>query len=42
VKFYMFTFVPAEQLHNLDGTKGDMRERLAAFERDLKTYADRA
>ena len=42
VKFYMFTFVSAEQLHDLDGTKGDMRLRLEAFERDLKAYAERA
>jgi phosphoglucomutase/phosphomannomutase len=42
VKFYMFTFVPAEQLHDLDGTKGHMRERLEGLERDLKAYAERA
>jgi hypothetical protein len=38
----MFTFVPAEQLHDLDGTKGHMRERLEGLERDLKAYAERA
>jgi len=42
VKFYMFTFVPAEQLHDLAETKREMSARLAAFERDLKQYADRA
>jgi phosphomannomutase len=42
VKFYMFTFVPAEQLANLEQTKQAMKERLAKFEGDLKAYAERA
>ena len=41
VKFYMFTYVPAEQLANLDQTKQEMKERLAKFEEDLKGYAER-
>lgn len=41
VKFYMFTYVPAEQLHNLESTKAEMEERMAAFERDLKAMAER-
>jgi len=42
VKFYMFTYVPAEQLHNLDTTRDEMSERMQAFEQDLKNYADKA
>ncbi len=42
VKFYMFTYVPAEQLANLEQTKQAMKERLATFEGDLKAYAERA
>ena len=42
VKFYMFTYVPAEQLANLGQTKQAMKERLAKFEGDLKAYAERA
>ncbi|HUE74363.1 MAG TPA: phospho-sugar mutase [Pirellulaceae bacterium] len=42
VKFYMFTFVPAEQLHDLRTTKGEMSERMGALERDLKEYAEKA
>lgn len=42
VKFYMFTYVPAEQLANLEQTKQAMKERLAKLEGDLKVYAERA
>src|SRR5678809_91802 len=42
VKFYMFTYVPAEQLANLNATKEDMKQRLTRFETELKAYADRA
>jgi phosphoglucomutase/phosphomannomutase len=42
VKFYMFTYVPAEQLASLDQTKQEMTERLAKFEEDLKEYAEKA
>jgi phosphoglucomutase/phosphomannomutase len=41
VKFYMFTYVPAEQLHDLDATKADMEARMAAFEKDLAAYAEK-
>lgn len=41
VKFYMFTYVPAEQLHNLDETKADMQARMQHFAADLKVYADK-
>jgi hypothetical protein len=39
VKFYMFTYVPAEQLADLDRTKVEMNERMQAFETDLKAFA---
>jgi phosphoglucomutase/phosphomannomutase len=39
VKFYMFTFIPAEQLADLDQTKKDMEQRLDGFERDLREFA---
>jgi phosphomannomutase len=42
VKFYMFTYVPAEQLSDLDRTKADMLARMQAFEVDLKAFADKA
>lgn len=41
VKFYMFTYVPAEQLANLEQTKQAMKERLAKLEADLKAYSER-
>lgn len=41
VKFYMFTFVPPEQLHLLEETQQEMNERMQQFETDLKAYADR-
>jgi phosphomannomutase len=41
VKFYMFTYVPAEQLADLDRTKAEMNERMQAFEVDLKAFAER-
>jgi phosphoglucomutase/phosphomannomutase len=42
VKFYMFTYVPAEQLANLEQTKAAMKQRMATLEGDLKAYAERA
>ncbi|WP_425613511.1 phospho-sugar mutase [Anatilimnocola sp. NA78] len=39
VKFYMFTYTPAEQLSDLDRTKQEMSERMQAFEVDLKAFA---
>lgn len=41
VKFYMFTYTPAEQLHNLETTKQEMEQRMDAFEKDLKALADK-
>ncbi|MBI1246770.1 phospho-sugar mutase [bacterium] len=40
VKFYMFTYVPAEQLSLMDAAQEDMVARLDAFESDLKAFAD--
>jgi phosphoglucomutase/phosphomannomutase len=42
VKFYMFTYVPAEQLASLEQTKQATKERLTKLEVDLKAYAERA
>ena len=39
VKFYMFTYVPAEQLHNLDATKEEIGARIKQFEADLRAFA---
>jgi phosphoglucomutase/phosphomannomutase len=40
VKFYLFTFVPAEQLADLEQTKQDMAQRLARIEADLNAFAN--
>ncbi len=40
VKFYMFTFVPAEQLSLMDVTRDEMATRMAGFEQDLRAFAD--
>ncbi len=40
IKFYMFTFVPAEQLSLMDMTKDEMDTRIDGFERDLRAFAD--
>ena len=39
VKFYMFTFEPAEQLHNLETTKTELNERLVALGCDLTAFS---
>jgi len=39
VKFYMFTYVPAEQLHDLDAIKDDMNTRLDQMAADLEAYS---
>ena len=39
IKFYLFTHVPAEQLHLLDEAKSEMVQRLAAIEADLRSLA---
>ncbi|MDX1945078.1 MAG: phospho-sugar mutase [Pirellulaceae bacterium] len=40
VKFYLFTHIPAEQLHLLEIARDEMNERLDQWERELKAYAD--
>ncbi len=39
VKFYTFTFEPAEQLHNLEETKAELAARLDALAKDLTAFA---
>jgi len=39
VKYYMFAFEPAEQLHNLEDTKAELNARLSAIEKDLLALA---
>ncbi len=39
VKFYMFTYVPAEQLHNLEDTKQEMAERISQLEAAIRAFA---
>ena len=39
VKFYMFTYEPAEQLHNLDEAKTALAARLEAMAKDLSAFA---
>lgn len=40
VKFYLFTFVPAQQLADLEAAKRRMGERLKRLESDLRSFAD--
>jgi phosphoglucomutase/phosphomannomutase len=40
VKFYMFTFVPAEQLADLEATVQQMNERLNSVAADVQAFAD--
>ncbi len=39
IKFYMFAYTPAEQLHDLDEAKRDLGKRLDAMEADLRNFA---
>jgi phosphomannomutase len=38
VKFYMFTFEPAEQIANLEDTKAECAQRSDALQRDLSSF----
>ncbi len=38
VKFYMFSYTPAEQLANLEQTKADTAQRLKKWEADLRAF----
>jgi phosphoglucomutase/phosphomannomutase len=40
VKLYCFTFVPAEQLADLDAAKAEMAERIGRLDADLRAFAD--
>jgi phosphoglucomutase/phosphomannomutase len=40
IKFYMFTYVPAELLADLDATKQEMADRMDAIEADVRALAD--
>jgi len=39
IKFYMFTFTPAEMLHDMDEAKAELEARLDAMEADLRKFA---
>jgi phosphoglucomutase/phosphomannomutase len=39
VKFYLFTYRPAELLHDLDQTRQEMQERLDRMETELRAFA---
>jgi phosphoglucomutase/phosphomannomutase len=41
VKFYLFGFVPAEQLHLLDEARQETSRKMAAIEADLRQLAER-
>lgn len=38
-KFYLFSYCPAEQLHDLDAVRRDMDQRLRGIEADLRAFA---
>jgi phosphoglucomutase/phosphomannomutase len=40
VKFYVFTYVPAERIHDLGAVRGAMSERIARVGSDLRQVAD--
>lgn len=40
VKFYMFTYVPADRIVKLQKSKVEMSERLNAMQRDIREFAD--
>ncbi|HTN75939.1 MAG TPA: phospho-sugar mutase [Pirellulaceae bacterium] len=39
VKFYMFTYVPAEQLHKLEDSKEEMAARIKQLEAEIRAFA---
>ena len=39
VKFYMFTYVPAAEIEDLDASKAAMAERIAGYHKDLEAFA---
>ena len=40
IKFYMFTYVPADQLKDLSAAKAEMTQRLDAYAADMNAFAD--
>ena len=40
IKFYMFTYVPAEQLSDLAAAKTKLTERLDSYAMDMNAFAD--
>jgi len=42
VKFYMFTYVPPEDLSDLTVAKREMETRIDAYAKDMQTFADQA
>jgi phosphomannomutase len=40
VKFYMFTYVPTDQITNLDQAKTKMKDRIACYAADMQAFAD--
>ena len=40
VKFYMFTYVPKDEIKDLAGQKKQLQERLDAYDKDMRTFAD--
>ena len=40
VKFYLFAFTPAEQLHLLPAARQELDARLSAMEADVRALAD--
>lgn len=39
IKFYLFAYTPAEQLHDLEETKADLEKQLDGAEADLRAFA---
>ena len=39
IKFYLFTYTPAEQIADLEDSKAELADRLAAMEADLRAAA---
>jgi len=39
VKFYMFTYVPADQISDLDQARSEMQDRITAYSADMQAFA---
>ena len=40
VKFYMFTYVPADQVSDLEASRKAMTQRIAGYTADMRAFAD--